>query len=210
VPFPVTGLVDDFNRADTGPPPSANWTTGGFPSAANGLSVVSNQCVLATAPAGGYWNAAVYGPESEAYCTVVSLTGSAQVGLYVRLNNQPSNTTGYFAEFASGAGTTRISRLDNGVATALVFAVLGLANGDVVGIEAKGQNLTAYKNGTSILSTTDSTYLTSGNIGLRVAQTTTIIDDFSGGTIPPPDDLGSSIGAQLGVWDPHLVPLAWY
>ena len=37
--FPTTGILDDFNRGNEGPPPSANWTT-----LVQGHKVVSNAC----------------------------------------------------------------------------------------------------------------------------------------------------------------------
>ena len=41
--FPTTGIKDNFNRANVGPPPSSNWTC-----PYNGIKVLSNQCAATT------------------------------------------------------------------------------------------------------------------------------------------------------------------
>ena len=67
-------LLDDFNRANNGGPPGASWSH--LPTlstaAANNL-FVTNQAVAGLAGGNAdYWNAQQFGPNSEAWITVVA------------------------------------------------------------------------------------------------------------------------------------------
>ena len=85
--FPATGILDNFNRANEGPPPSASWTTDND-SLPNGLQVISNQCGSPAAQGmGAIWNTS-FADNQDAYCTLKVLPTSAQsLELILRLQS---------------------------------------------------------------------------------------------------------------------------
>lgn len=194
MPFPDDAnvvLLDDFNRADVGPPPSASWTDKVLSADANGLKVLSN--VLApggapTVPASSYWSAATFGPDVQAYVTV-STVGTAQVRCWARVANPGAvgTTNGYFVNNIP-ATSLRIFRVDNDVATQLT-SNLGAAagSGDKFGIECAGTKISAYLftagSWSQTASITDATYSAAGYVGLRISSDAAgRLDDFSAGT----------------------------
>jgi hypothetical protein len=72
--FPTTPILDDFNRANEGPPPSANWSayhaSWGF---GDGLEVVSNQCKGNSYNlCGDWWSVETFGSDCEVYVTIAT------------------------------------------------------------------------------------------------------------------------------------------
>ncbi len=196
--FPTTGILDNFNRANTGPPPSANWSQGPFDfTATHGLQVVSNQ--LKAAQFGSftrqdnYWNAASFGPDSEVYATIASLNTSNEVGLYLRGSSIGSGTSnGYYLNIdLAPTATWTMQSITSGSSTTLGSTFnQSLSSGDSVGYSVSGSTLTAwYKpsagSWTALASRTDTTYASAGRIGVGLAgtNTATILDNFGGGTI---------------------------
>jgi parallel beta-helix repeat protein len=192
--FPTTGTLDNFNRSNEGPPPSASWanTTG----LSGSLQVTSNQAAGSSAsPAAGtnaaYWNVTTFGPEAEAFVTVATKPGTNQgVAVAVRLREVGTvNVDGYRCLFVTRSGTDEflIQRVDNGTTTTL-GAVMAqeLSAGQKFGCEAIGSTIALYYyNGStwaSLGSRTDSTYPAAGYIGADSTSTTARLDDFSGGT----------------------------
>lgn len=190
--FPtVTDLLDNFNRANEGPPPSANWSTTDSP----GLSVVGNQA--APGASGGNataWDATTFGPDSEAYATVaVSQAVDEYMGLEARLADiiTPGTRDGYGVYVVRRSGTDQWEcyRLDNQIFTLLGATVTGpdVDPGDKIGIEIIGTTIKGYHfdgaTWTEVLSRTDSTYTAAGFIGLHADGTVARWDDFHGGTV---------------------------
>jgi hypothetical protein len=194
--FPTTGVLDSFNRADEGPP-MTGWTTG-YKGGTNGLKVVSNQCQgnVLTAMNDGWWNAQQYGPDCEAYFTVITkpLAGD-QLEIYGRLQTPGSAAVdGYLARILANAGIgarCQLYRVDNGVATSIATEVSGLpdiASGDLYGLEIIGSTINLYRNiggaGWNLkMTATDATYTGAGYLGAGIWNSNTAtIDDFGGGT----------------------------
>jgi len=196
MPFPTTGLLDDFNRANEGPPPSASWTTAVIAGGTDGLVVLSN--VLKGNGSGsneGYWNVSTFGPDVECYMKVAAKledSGAYQM-VYCRLTTIGSGTTdgyGCRLSFSATTDSLRLFRIDNGSVTYLGTGVSQeTAVGDQWGIEIVGDALKLmYKpvagSWSSIESVTDGTYSASGHIGaLLRGGNTHRADDFSGGTV---------------------------
>ncbi len=183
--FPTTGILDSFNRANEGPPPSASWSTGVFTGGAgNGLKVVSNTCMASGANASGWWNLAQYG-NSEVYFTVVDY-GNADNSLYIRLGDpgEPSGLfDGYQAVFSELNNRCRIFRWDDGSDTQLGADIsLTLLDGDQLGLSFVGSDVSLYQNGVLVDTRTDATY-TSGFIGVREDGLLNVLDAFGGGTV---------------------------
>jgi hypothetical protein len=194
--FPTTGVLDNFDRADEDPLYySGKWATGSD----DDLKVVSNYCESGhSAGSSNSWTNSKFGPDSEAYVTVISkpdLTGDyIEVG--IRLNGDAINggsTEGYTARFienTAGTDTVQIYRID-GVGG---FTQLGattnqeISTGKVIGISAIGNTITAYYDGSAVLSVSDSTYTRANYAGLRIYYTTghsgiIKVNDFGGGSI---------------------------
>src|SRR3990170_3293788 len=192
--FPTTGILDSFNRADAGPPPSADWSIWQFN---DQFRVLSNQ---ATAQAGAsselvanYWDTSTFGADTEAYTTIAAPNGdgSSSYGVIARIQTGDLSD-GYLVEWTAG-NTIDIYRIDNGAYTQLGASNTGqtLNAGDKIGIEIIGSTIKAYKNegaGWSQVGTsrTDSTYSAAGYVGLHCYQggaTLISLDDFGGGTV---------------------------
>lgn len=188
MPFPTTGILDAFNRADENP--ITGWTA-----LFNNFRVASNAMKSTTAGSDfAYYSAATYGPDCEAYMTVATKvpTGGA-MAIIARLVDTGSIATvdGYMVNVAVAAGTDTITivRLDNGVGTTLGSSISQeVANGDSIGIECIGSSISCfYKSGagawTNLGTRTDTTYSAAGRVGVSVTtDTSESFDDFGGGT----------------------------
>jgi hypothetical protein len=198
MPFGSSAVLDNFNRADTNPPPSASWSQGCIQfTASTGIEVSSNTVrrgsLVATYRQGGYWNPATFGPDSEVFFTVPTIPTVDFDGfsLYARLVSIGSGTTDGYAVtvFRNGGvfNNWQIERIDNGVPTTLGAGFTqAIAAGDSVGLEIVGSTLTAYHkpsagSWTSLTTRTDSTYSAAGNIGLEILGPNERADDFAGG-----------------------------
>ena len=96
--FPTTAVLDNFNRANTGPPPSSSWAGPIQPGHAQ-LRVDTNACVPVGAEGQAYWSGASFGPDQEVYARVPAFN-NAYVGLWLRVSNpNASNLTGYVVAF---------------------------------------------------------------------------------------------------------------
>lgn len=194
--FPTTSILDDFNRGDTGPPPSASWVT---PAAAvGGLKVISSQ-LASDDDSYGYrsaWNTA-YGPDCEFYATCAAATnGTTQFELYIRMDsNQLANyfTSGdgyvlIVSVNSGGAGAFELDKVSTGVFSTLDFTNLTFVSGDSFGIQMIGSALKAFHkpaagSWTEILSVTDGTFSGAGYTGLMINDAVGRLDNFGGGTL---------------------------
>lgn len=192
--FPTTQILDDFNRANTGPPPSGNWSQGPLQfTAGEGLQVSSNTVIRK--PTGSYrqdnyWNPTTFGPDSEAYVTVVNKVSTDEIALILRAKEIGSTTSDYYVLGVSlSDGVWTIQRQDNNNFNTLGSSFTqAISNGDSVGFSARGSTLTAWYKAaagswTALTSREDSTYLTAGYIGLQMAGANgSTLDNFGGGT----------------------------
>ena len=188
--FPTTGVLDTFDRANSGSL-GANWneTLVGSWSIASNLAAPDS---VAGGAAFAFWSAAAFTDDVEAYAIVSTKPPDGSSGyIFARLQQTGSLATldGYDVHVvaASGTDTFEIQRLDNAVSTVLTSGSQELTNGNGVGIEIIGTTLRALINTgsgyTQVLSTTSSTYTGSGNIGIGSTSTTTRLNDFGGGVV---------------------------
>jgi hypothetical protein len=183
--FPASAILDSFNRADTGPPPSASWTSTWEPGSA-GHSVVSNVCLSASGNSTTYWNT-TFGPNVEVY-TKVATSSISYLQLAARLINVgTSNVSGYL--LSTTGGNLEVYRIDNDAYTLLGASISQtVSNGDSIGMSIVGSTITVwYKSGagswTNMGTRTDSNYSGAGKIGIRSGSSNDKFDDFGGGTI---------------------------
>jgi hypothetical protein len=185
--FPTSGSLDTFNRANTGPPPSANWTTDQYGFGLPGLKVVSNACACNGGFAAGWWSASSFAADQEAWVTVSTWVDEVEV--HIRLQNPgTAGVDGYILNVISGSNLWRIYRMTDQNTTLLASGAITMSSGDQIGISAVGTTLTAYQNHagggwTTLGSTTDATYNTSGYIGLFASSASTVFDNFGGGAV---------------------------
>ncbi len=198
-PGPVTAVLDDFNRPDNTGPPSASWShlPAGSAGAANNLLISSQQVTgMSGGSNGDYWNVQQYGPDSEAWITVVAkpTTDSSVVALFVRLQNPGiSSSSGYQAIYtfhSSGADQYKILTRTNGAIAATLASQTGptLKAGDRLLLRAIGTTIELWRfslgTWTRLLSATDTTYKGAGYVALSASNNVVAVDNFGGGTLP--------------------------
>jgi hypothetical protein len=183
--FPTTGVLDNFNRADEGPPPSANWTDT-WTGLGGGTLVNSNE--LGTPFYGdSYWSASTFGPNSEVYVTIAYWDYTYYA---VRLQDPGTSYSCYRLDHGQAEESeTFLSRVDGGFVTQLGAYLSAATAGTTgkVGIEASGTSISMYEDaggGWSLVGTrTDGTYTAAGYIGVGFGTASGLLDDFGGGTI---------------------------
>ncbi len=191
--FPITSILDNFNRANENPLANGTWTCpmiGGF---AN-LQIVSNQVDSSGGGDGScYWSAASFGADAEAYVTISTLPSAPDcVTLMARTSGENSSSfNGYQAVYCAVSGanndTFTLRRWLNASFVAIASGIQEASAGDSIGIEVIGTTVRMlYKpaagSWTQILSTTNSEVSGSGHVGLSVNGQTARVDDFGGGT----------------------------
>ena len=201
ITFPTKGILDDFNRGNEGPPPSANWFTPTGPVGMGGLRVTGNQCMINDlndiGHGSAFWIDSTFGPDCEAYVTGVTVPDddTKYIRLYLRMTTTDYSTMdGYIVSFVydSGQSVCQIFRVDNGINTKLGDDInIILSDGDKLGADITGTDpstITAYQDTgegwASIGSREDSDHDDAGYIGLAANDLlTTVMDDFGGGTL---------------------------
>lgn len=187
--FPQSSILDNFNRANTGPPPSSNWTTG-VDGSSGSFTVTSNEAKATNAGhSSAYWNVSNFGPDVEAYITIGSTEGPSR--LHFRIQGEGTGTwDGYTLLAYTPTNELYIYRVDNGSQTQLGAAISQTINsGDSFGISMEGSTITIYYktsggSWTSVGTRNDSTYSGAGKIGISTFDSSSItLDDFGGGTI---------------------------
>jgi hypothetical protein len=154
-----------FTQADgaLGSPWEGGYSEG---SATGSLTVVSNR-VRASSTSGDSLMTISTALPNDQWCEVVltTITGSgARAPRCILRANAPGTLNGYefTALITAGTQKSRIMRWANGQATAGDILTNETSttwvSGDVLRAEARGQALTLYRNGTLLLSVTDSTY----------------------------------------------------
>lgn len=148
-------VTDNFNRAD-GVGLGANWTE-----MANGCEILSNQFKYnggtGALYSGSYWSA--NGWNANQTSQITKKNSNSYLAPMVRCSGSGSGRNGYF--FFDNAS---IQKVVAGSATNLAGGT-ATVNGDVMKLDVTGTTLTAYVNGSSSFSTTDSS-LSSGSAGL--------------------------------------------
>lgn len=189
--FPTNGILDSFNRADEGPPPSASWTSIVNSVAEDaGLRVSSNELRAVNSNLNSAYLNANYGPNVEGYMTLRNNSTVDRMGFYFRFDPATDNGYSVLARGASPSNTIRVYRV-----TAGAFNQLGadisqtIAVGDSLGLTMISDTITVYyKVGagswTALTTRTDSTYTGAGKLGVAIWDDIDgTVDDFGGGNI---------------------------
>ena len=201
--FPTQPVLDDFNRADGGL--GANWAgnlivqfsgTG-----ANSVITSSQNTSNGTDAVGLSWTTGTFGPDCEAYITVVTKVAGDVHVLYARIA-QPGTATydGYEMRLSATGTAFRGYVVTNGAVTLISTSTTTLVNGDSLGLECIGSNIAVYRKNTGswaqLTSVVDATYGSAGLLGLYFPQSSGafVQDDFGGGTI------GAGAGGPAASW----------
>lgn len=183
MPFPTTGVLDAFNRANGGL--GADWTTAaGFGGAAP--RVLSNQ---ASPAAGGGFSMALYDVaqygNTEVYADLVTLPAGWSIALFARYD-----LVGTMYSVGASAGYTQLSRWVGYTETILATStVTAWAAGEKLGLRVNGTKLEVWRYTAGvwslILEATDDDVPAQGYTGFWASDSgagTTAIDNFGGGT----------------------------
>ena len=191
--FPVTSILDDFNRANEDPL-AGGWSSGPFWYGDPLHKLVSNQ---ATAQGNGFhdmvWGTD-FAADQEIYVTIATVTNLTGIALYARATGV--NTSGYtnayfYADFNNSTGNVSLEHYD-GSETVLDTANIsgGLASGDSIGMECIGTSIKVYHkpsagSWTEICSGTSSAQNVSGKIAITTDSAFSLyrLEDFGGGEV---------------------------
>lgn len=189
--FPRTTVLDNFNRANEGPPPSSSWVT----SAGTGLKVSGNVCTRdAAGEQAATWNT-LQDKDQEAFFTIA--TNNPDHGLYaqtlvLRLLTANSYLSDHYevnwANDSGGIGYLALYRVDNSGTFTQLGATVALSAelvvGNQLGARMHGAILEAYLDGQLVASRTDATLSHNGYIGLRIGTTNAAnFENFGGGVL---------------------------
>jgi hypothetical protein len=179
VAFPTTSILDDFNRTNEGPPPSASWST----LTGAGHKVVSNQCV----PDSGYAESVFstsFLVNQEAFVTMPTLPSSNNdvVQLSLRFDGVNNRYVATYKRQTVGTDIVFIEKQISGVFTQIGANIdEEFSDGDGFGFRANGDQLTVYRNGSLIGTRTNDEITTSGQLVLG-SDGSSIMDSFGGGS----------------------------
>ncbi len=169
-------IFDDFNRANGAL--GANWSLSG-----SGTIAVSGNAAFCSVSGGCFamWVGTpptVSDPHSYVQAQYVAMsTGALQV-VILRAGAANSSSGGYYG----GRDNTNYVIGKMGVGN-LVTSPASMVSGDVMRLEAVGNVLTLYKNGISVLSTTDTSYPSGEYVGMYMNINNLSLDDFEAGTL---------------------------
>lgn len=194
--FPTTSVLDNFDRADEGPPPGSGWSSVAVSGASSQLRVVSDTVKTDSSSGSGVY-ASTYGPDCEVYLTIAAWGANArEARIYLRLQEEGATTVDGYLLVATRfdaitGGLLGVWRLDNNVETRLgsnVNDTSGLyTGGEKFGLSAISDVLSVYENrgswGAASFTRTDATYSGSGKLGAKFSFGDVAGDDFGGGTI---------------------------
>jgi hypothetical protein len=183
IPYPSTGILDNFNRANGAL--GSNWAgvTGGYSLASNQLTVGSGDAIL--------WQAAPFGADQEVYVTFAAINSNAS-DQDLLLKSQASSAWGNGAIevlYNAAAHQVEVWTFANAQGWVQRGGALSVTymNGDQFGARARANgSVEVYRNG-ALLGTWDVTawpyYAGGGYIGLWFAGAAgAVVDDFGGGS----------------------------
>jgi Fibronectin type III domain len=209
-------VTDDFNRADG--PLGANWTKP--PASEHNLVIVNNQVGVEIEQSHNYAFWSADGFSEDQYSQVAMVNIGNWNGVIVRAKADVDEfylgivrSNQFYSIFVRTPPTGYIDLADGSTET--------WSPGDIVGLEASGSgpvNLTLLKNGTPVLTYTDSTYnITGGSPGIGIfspSGSNLMVDNWEGGDLgmlgvllpetQEPSAPGNLVASAIGVSQVHL------
>lgn len=182
--FPVTGILDNFNRSNGAI--GSNWSgnTGGYSIVSNQLDVGLSEDI--------YWDVSSFGPDQEAYIKLTTIDPNAwEIGLTLKAQSSTGLGAGLI-DVLYIPSTQQVQiwtyHLPNGWVQRGTNIPITFANGDQFGVRAKANGqVEIYRNG-NLVGVRDVSawpyYAGSGYIGLfNINAGNAVLDDFGGGTV---------------------------
>jgi hypothetical protein len=209
-------VTDDFNRADG--PLGANWTKP--PASEHNLVIVNNQVGVEIEQSHNYAFWSADGFSEDQYSQVAMVNIGNWNGVIVRAKADVDEfylgivrSNQFYSIFVRTPPTGYIDLADGSTET--------WSPGDIVGLEASGSgpvNLTLLKNGTPVLTYTDSTYnITGGSPGIGIfspSGSNLRVDNWEGGDLgmlgvllpetQEPSAPANLVATAIGVSQVHL------
>jgi len=208
MPFPTTGILDAFTRADEDPLGNGTWT-GPFRETGGQLKIVSN-VILGQATSqnnSSYWSAADFGPDCEVFHDVSTV--DADISPSLRISSPGASVNCYI--ISENGGTWQLYKEVGGAFTALgSSASQTVSAGDGIGLSAVGTTITMwYRAGAGAWATigtpqTDSSVTGAGKIG-TCANFNQTYDNFGGGTVATPELWMPALQTSATVWGKRYV-----
>jgi hypothetical protein len=184
--FPTPGVIDKFDRANEGPPPSASWVDEFV------MGVIGNQCasrqVIANHEMAMLWRTS-FMQDQEVYVTVrVRQIDGVSFNIYARYQNTNNKINlEVLREDHAGGDTVIIYETVAGVGAIIAgpYSIV-YQDGDSFGIYCAGTTIEAWHKPvasvwTLLGSGVTTLPLTDGYIGISGNDTTIRLDDFGGG-----------------------------
>ncbi len=181
VPFPITPVLDTFNRANEGPPP-AGWTT----IFQAGAKIVGNECVTGDILNEGAigWNTPFTSVDQEVAITIGStapVDGAGPFALLFRMQTLDYLSDSYrlTVQNSSSLGFLLLERYQGFVNTQIGFGYLNqiISTGDTIGVSVIGSTF-----GALVQTYSDSGVTTGQYAGLWfITGLTATLDNFTGG-----------------------------
>jgi hypothetical protein len=201
--FPTTPILDDFDRADEGPPPSTNWTT---PLGTFGLTVNTLQCAWNGSGSPGFaaWNTPT-GPDCEIYMTypVRQNDGSPQFLIFCSVDKDFSGAAYWLEINRDDAGGDYVELFSNLGALGALYPIADYKDGDSFGIRRLGTTIETWYRPiggvwTQLGTVTNSDVMAGGYLIIDLADYMARGVDFGGGDYIAPSN-GYSIITPDGV-----------
>lgn len=184
-------LLDNFNRANEGPPPSASWLSSAFSTGTSQMAVVSNALKR---PGSGYGSAVwgtQYGPDT---ILIVTLSTVGDFTMILRGQAPGSGAwDGYELAYTNSTHTFLLDVVTNNTngPTLASTSSTTLSNGDKVAFMVIDNTLSMAVNSggawsADLLTASAGASITgAGYVGIWANGTTPVFDDFSAGTVTP-------------------------
>lgn len=174
---PETSIQDTFNRSDGTPLGTLSDSSGSWTEINTGWSIASNaaDCSPGATASVVYAAVALSGDDHHASATLASYTIGAHGSLCRKANN--STLTFYTGRF--NGGNYQLYRFSSGSAVQIGSNAAGsISASDVVRTEADGSTITLYKNGSSVVSGTNTDITGNTYCGMRGVNDSAAWDQF--------------------------------
>jgi hypothetical protein len=199
--FPTTGILDDFNRADSPLPTLSSWTANIYQGSNDFLEIFGNQCRCGQLAFGNAFFDIGLNNDQEVYCTIAALGAVGDVlALYARIQNPGEpDASAWIGQVTIRAGADEWQIFEMPNSTTFIqrggTGLNDLAVGDGVGFSVIGTDIRLMQRSGGVwadrVTAVQSEQPMGSVIGLELQNTAWVVDDFGGGSFAP-DEPGFS------------------